>query len=743
MEQDRNGYLVILLGAASLLFSSCSEEKDNTSQGEDSLRTDPHFPEFLQHAASLERSSNRYFGHEQLTLLRKRLEQPALSPNQRRSLLAQLAFHHLRLGDVKAARLSIDSAFAGEPQPAYPELLPLLKTRAMVSLREAEVENCIKRHNAECCIFPLQGGGLHEVAAPAREATRDLLEILRVTPGDEMVQWLLNLSTMATGGYPREVPGDFRIPPGYFEVGEAGSGIKPFIDVAPQLQIDAFDLCGGVAAEDFNRDGWCDILTSTSDPRGSLRLFLTRNGLHFQESTTEAGLDGQLGGFNCLTADYDNDGDVDLLVLRGAWLGTQGEIRNSLLRNDTPEGGHPVRFTDVTAAAGLEEPARPTQSGAWLDFDRDGDLDLFIGNESGRELPRGQKADYPSQLFRNNGDGTFTDVADKAGVRNDRFCKGVTAGDYDNDGDTDLFLSNVGRNRLYRNNSDGTFTDVATQLGLTGTGGFSFTPWFFDYNNDGWLDIFVSAFEATLQHHMQDARGAPHSAPSPHLYRNNGNGTFTDVAGSSGLHHPYLPMGANFGDIDNDGWLDIFLATGDSSFETLTPNVLLRNEAGKQFNNVTSAARLGHLQKGHGLAFADFDRDGDLDLYHQLGGFFPGDRFHNALFLNPGNGNTFIDLRCRGTTTNRSAFGVRAALTIQFPDGRTQTFHRAGGSLSSFGGSPHDSLHFGIPASARPLSLRLQWPASGISQTFTENLALNSVLEAMEGESDLRLREHP
>ena len=741
MNEDRRGPLGLLLAAAFVLVGSCSEEKEGARHGKAAVQSDAHTLEFLQHAEALENSSNRYFGHEQLARIRKQLAQPSLSPPHRRSLLAQLSFHHLRLGNVKAARRSIDSAFGTGSGIANPERLLLLKTRAMISLREAEVENCIARHNAECCIFPLQGGGLHEVAAPARAAARDLLEILSFNPEDEMVQWLLNLSTMALGNYPQGVPEHFRIPRDYFQRGSPGAGFKPFKDVAPQLQIDAFDLCGGVAAEDFNRDGWCDILTSTSDPRGSLRLFLTSNGLRFEESTAESGLAGQLGGFNCLTADYDNDGDADILVLRGAWLGTQGEVRNSLLRNDTPVGGSPVRFTDVTAAAGLADPARPTQSAAWLDFDQDGELDLFIGNESGRELPRGKEADYPSQLFRNNGDGTFTDVAEEAGVRNDRFCKGVTVGDYDNDGDPDLFLSNVGGNRLFRNNSNGTFTDVAPRLGVTGTGGFNFTPWFFDYNNDGWLDIFVGAFEATLQHHMQDARGAPHSAPIPHLYRNNGNGTFTDVAQSSGLNHPYLPMGANFGDLDNDGWLDIFLATGDSNFETLTPNILLRNRAGQQFDDVTFAARLGHLQKGHGLAFADFDRDGDLDLYHQLGGFFPGDRFHNALFLNPGNENTFIDLRCRGTATNRSAFGVRAALTILFPDGRRQTLHRAGGSLSSFGGSPHDSLHFGIPASARPLSLRLQWPVSGTSQVFTENLTPGCVIQATEGEDKLRLLE--
>ena len=496
-----------------------------------------------------------------------------------------------------------------------------------------------------------------------------------------------------------------------------------------------------MVVEDFNKDGWFDILTSTSDPRGSLRLYLSEKGMRFRDATNESGVREQLGGFHCIAADYDNDGDADVLVLRGAWLGTQGMVRNSLLRNDTGPGGGHVKFTDVTAAAGLADPAYPTQTAAWGDVDNDGDLDLFVGNESEKEIrSHDSVGDFPSQLFQNNGDGTFTDIAATAGVQNNRFCKGVTMGDYDNDKDLDIFVSNVGKNRLYRNNADGSFTDVAPDLGIAGSGGFDFAPWFFDFNNDGWLDLFVGAYKAQLKHFMRDARGAPHGARIPNLYRNNGNGTFTDIAREAGLDHPYLPMGANFGDFDNDGWLDIYLATGDSNFETLTPNVLLKNLAGQGFENVTYAARLGHLQKGHGVAFADFDRDGDLDLYHQLGGFFPGDKFHNALFLNPGNGNGFLTVRCRGTQSNRSGFGVRAALTIEFPDGQRQKLHRGAGSLSSFGGSPHDSLHFGIPASARPVELRIHWPCSDVEQKFS-GLEVSTTIEVMEGKSEFHLRE--
>ena len=740
MQSNLRASFAVGLAAILALFVGCSGEDQPPPERPEPETSDIE-REFLHHAQALEDSKNRYFGHRQITELNLALQQGTLAPAERGRSLAQLAFHHLRIGEGKAARRAIDAAFQHEEALSPQAKIQLRKARAMIALREAEIENCVQRHNAQCCIFPLAGGGLHEVAAPARAATTDLRGILKSAPGDEMVQWLLNLATMATGDYPDAVPEPFRIPPEHFKPGEAGSDIAPFVDVAPKLGVDSFDLCGGVVVEDFNKDGWFDILTSTSDPRGSLHLYLSEGSMRFRDATDESGVRQQLGGFNCVAADYDNDGDTDVLVLRGAWLGTQGTIRNSLLRNDTSPGGGKVQFTDVTALAGLADPAYPTQTAAWGDLDNDGDLDLFVGNESAKELRLKDSAgDFPSQLFQNNGDGTFTDIAPTAGVQNDRFCKGVTMGDYDNDKDLDIFVSNVGKNRLYRNNADGSFTDVAPDLGIAGSGGFDFAPWFFDFNNDGWLELFLGAGDAKFENMKPDERGAPHGARIPNLYRNNGDGTFTDIAREAGLDHPYLPMGANFGDFDNDGWLDIYLATGDSNFETLTPNVLLKNLAGQGFENVTYAARLGHLQKGHGVAFADFDRDGDLDLYHQLGGFFPGDKFHNALFLNPGTGNGFLEVRCRGTQSNRSGFGVRAALIIEFPGGQRQVLHRAAGSLSSFGGSPHGSLHFGIPASAKPAELRVHWPYSDTEQAFS-GLQVGTIIEVIEGKSGFRLRE--
>ncbi len=435
-------------------------------------------------------------------------------------------------------------------------------------------------------------------------------------------------------------------------------------------------------------------------------------------SSTPSRIDDQLGGLNCVGGDYNNDGFVDVLILRGAWLFDDGRIRNSLLRNNGDN-----TFTDVTRQAGLAEPAAPTQTAVWGDFDNDGDLDLFVGNESRADRTLFTEADsvagnYPSQLFRNNGDGTFTDIAAAAGVTNDRYCKGAAAGDFDNDGDLDLYVSNVGRNRLYANDGAGRFTDVAESLGVTAPDDRSFAAWFFDYDNDGWLDLFVTAYDAHMSDIAAGYMNLEHEATSPCLYHNNGEGTYTNVASQMGLDRPYLPMGANFGDLDNDGFLDIYLATGEPDFQALMPNVMLRNDRGVRFQDVTTSGGLGHLQKGHGVAFADFDHDGDQDIYHQLGGFYPGDQFHNALFVNPGHGNHWLTIQLVGVESNRSGFGARVTVAIQTPNGARE-IHRAVGCVSSFGGSPR-RLTIGLGDAERIEQVEVHWPASGQHQRFTD-----------------------
>ena len=423
---------------------------------------------------------------------------------------------------------------------------------------------------------------------------------------------------------------------------------------------------------------------------------------------------------NLVHADYDNDGDLDLLILRGAWLKEEGKIRNSLLRNDLSDGRG---FSDVTHSAGLAEPAYPTQTAAWADFDGDGDLDLYIGNEGKDEK------DYPSQLFRNEGAGAdgqvvFVDVATQAGVLNRHYTKGVVWGDYDNDGDADLYVSNNGQgNRLYRNDSGPgsgqvKFTDVASRLGVTQPEP-SFASWFFDYDNDGDLDLFVTDYReqtalVTASYFEVDLPG-----DRALLYRNDltekGAPGFTEVSLNVGLGRPSMTMGSNFGDLDNDGWLDLYLGTGEPDLASLMPNVMYRNSGGT-FSEVTFVGGFGHLQKGHGVAFGDLDNDGDQDLLHQLGGFFPADSFGNALFLNPGTQAGWVTLRLVGNPANRSAIGARIELVVG--DGRTQrSIHRVVGSGGSFGGSSLQQ-EIGVGEGGEIRELIVQWPGSGTRATL-------------------------
>ena len=343
------------------------------------------------------------------------------------------------------------------------------------------------------------------------------------------------------------------------------------------------------------------------------------------------------------------------------------------------------------------------------------------------------------RLYRNNGDGTFTDVADSAGVRNDRYGKGVAWGDYDDDGRPDLYVSNRGQaNRLYHNNGDGTFSDVAEKLGVAEPI-FSFACWFWDYDNDGRLDLYVTGSRATLGEVVLSQMGRPTGGERPRLYHNEG-GRFVDVARSSGLDRVWLPMGSNFGDIDGDGFLDFYLGTGAPPYSYLMPNVLMHNLGGKGFEDVTVASGTGHLQKGHGISFADWDRDGDVDLFLESGGATPGDRAHNVLFENPGRGHRWLTLKLVGTRSNRAAIGARVRIDVSGPEG-PRSIHRVIGGGSSFGNNPLTPT-IGLGRAEAIAAVEIAWPDGGTRQ-LTRDLPLDRAIEITEGREGHRLSRSP
>jgi VCBS repeat protein/ASPIC/UnbV protein len=687
----------------------------------------------------LQEGRNPFFGRAVVAELRQQLAAlPPFDVATRLRLQVRLAEEKFRLGDVPEAVRGIEEVLAfAEREGLNPDLrLDLLSRLAVFRMRLAENENCILRHTAASCIFPVAGEGIHTVPAPARLAGDQFLRVLSARPGDLTARWLLNLARMTSGDFPAGVPEGSRLPPRALE---SEAPFPRWRDIAPELGLAVWDLAGGAVMDDLDGDGLLDIVTSTMDPCGSLKAFRNNGQGGFENVTQAWGLDRQLGGLYLVQADFDNDGMLDLLVARGGWMGTDGRVRNSLLRNDLrrPER----RFTDVTAAAGIAYPAYPMQAAAWADFDGDGNLDLFLGNEAPsaqantvRRTAAGHGEAYPSQLFRNNGDGTFTDVARRAGVDNHRFAKGAAWGDYDNDGDPDLYVSNVGPNRLYRNNGDGTFTDVAPELRVTEPAGQSFPTWFFDFDNDGDLDLFVADYsarvEAVFASYFGDGRGPGH----PVLYRNDG-GRFINASEAVGLTRPALPMGSNYGDLDNDGWPDFYLGTGVPDFQALIPNLMYRNDRGRRFQDVTFAGGFGHLQKGHAVSFGDLDNDGDQDILEQMGGAFPYDAFANALYENPGSEAAWITLRLEGTRANRFGVGARIEVVVR-EGGERRSIHALAGSGGSFGANSLQQ-EIGLGKATAIESITLRWPGSGTVQTLRD-VAPNRIWRVVEGEAAAR-----
>jgi hypothetical protein len=345
-------------------------------------------------------------------------------------------------------------------------------------------------------------------------------------------------------------------------------------------------------------------------------------------------------------------------------------------------------------------------------------------------------------LFLNKKDGTFEDISHSAHIGRTAFSKGVTAGDYDNDGWPDFYISNyTGTNFLYHNNHDNTFTDVAETAGVPGTGQ-GFATWFFDYDNDGWPDIFVTSYFGSVDETVRTYLGLPHNAPTLKLYKNLHNGTFRDVTADVGLDKVFMPMGANFGDIDNDGFLDIYLGTGNPSYTSLVPNVLLRNREGKKFVDITTSSGTGELHKGHAVSFADLANHGNLDIVTSVGGATVGDSHALRVFENPGNGNDWIALKLVGVKTNRSAIGARIKVTVENKGiAGTRDIYCTVGSGGSFGASPLEQ-HIGLGKAARIVDAEIWWPTSNTRQHFA-NLPRNQFLQIKEFATDFTRLKRP
>jgi hypothetical protein len=415
----------------------------------------------------------------------------------------------------------------------------------------------------------------------------------------------------------------------------------------------------GGACGDFDGDGDQDLYVP-SYGQGN-KLFRNDGLAGFVDVTTPLLASPSAAGFcrSVAWGDYDNDGDLDLYL---SYVGA-----NALIRN---EGGGV--FVDVTS--GPLGDGGEGVAAAWADYDNDGDLDLY--------LVRNNQPGETNKLLRNEGGGAFVD-ATSSPLDDGGQDAGAAWGDYDNDGDLDLYLvSSGGANKLFRNDGGGAFTDVTS--GPLGDAGHGECAVWGDYDNDGDLDLYL-------------ANSGNVAFPSK-LLRNDGGGAFTDVT-SGALGN--LAAAAAWGDYDDDGDLDLYVG------RIGLPNTLLRNDGGGSFVDVTTDP-LGNPYNASGVAWADFDNDGDPDLY--LANFGTGPQASNRLFRNNAAGNHWLHVRLVGTVSNRSGLGARVRLVA---GGLTQVREVSGGA-----GNQSQSATigcFGLGGATALTSLQVQWP-SGIVQ---------------------------
>jgi hypothetical protein len=483
----------------------------------------------------------------------------------------------------------------------------------------------------------------------------------------------------------------------------------------------------GTAFLDYDNDGWPDVFlvngsTLAGFPKGqesTSHLYHNSGDGTFTDVTKKAGVALKGWGQGVCAGDYDNDGRTDLFV---TFWG-----HNVLLHNNG-DG----TFTDVTREVGLwHDKARWGTGCAFVDYDRDGHLDLFVSEyvdfdpshtpEPGSSTlcrwkgisvmcgPRGLKGTR-NELYHNNGNGTFSDVSDQSGVSktDPYYCFTALTGDFDNDGWPDVFVAcDSTPSLLFHNNGDGTFAEIAVKAGVAynedgrveaGMGAHAV-----DYDGDGWLDIIRTNF----------------SDDTSTLYHNNGDGTFTDVTYVAGLgaNTQFLGWGTLFVDVDDDGWPDLFMANGhvypevDSNGLNSTfreRKILYWNQRNGKFKDISLDAGPGITVpfNSHGVAAADFDNDGVVEILVNNSHDVP------SLLKNYGEHGSWISLKLVGTKSNRDAIGARVTVSSGGHQ-QLQEVRSGGGYISQ----SDFRLHFGLGKSTQAESVEVRWP-SGQRQVF-------------------------
>ncbi len=497
---------------------------------------------------------------------------------------------------------------------------------------------------------------------------------------------------------PKDLPEKYRFP---IRPEQFGKDLPPpgprFRDIGKETGIGRIAGAGPGSWADYDQDGRWDLVACGCDTFCALYRNL---GNKFADVTLAAGLERVDPSFGAVWGDYDGDGYPDLYIARDGW---NGPGPDTLLHNR----GNGT-FEDVTKKAGIDEPGSGFNV-VWFDYDKDGWLDLLVTN--------GVTLDPNiNHLYRNRGDGTFENVTEKAGLMEEPQggTIGVAVGDYDQDGWPDIFFQGRYRpNRLYHNLGNGKFVDIAREAGVAGDGMQNgFMALASDIDSDGDLDIIttsVARWDVVLAGMRSDYVPA-HDPDQVRIYRNDGNLKFTEIGWESGFKYPIGPMAANAGDLDNDGHLDLFFATGTPDIRRLEPDVLYMNNGHGYFVDRTRSAGVGTLGKGHGVTMLDWDGDGDLEIYAVTGGFYHGDLWETPFYLNEGpNKNHWLEVELSQDGHNRQAVG--AAVTVLSGDLKQYQEVRNG---RGFGSSDPPILHYGLGQNVRIEKLTVRWPDNTI-----------------------------
>lgn len=461
-----------------------------------------------------------------------------------------------------------------------------------------------------------------------------------------------------------------------------------FIDYTKESGIDhhhqGWMYGGGAASGDFDNDGYLDLFIADGLGFPNL-LYLNNQDGSFREVGFNAGVADTLEGLGVVAGDIDNDGDLDIYVA------------NYFQENKLYLNNGDATFIDATYGSGLDD-SGPSNSVAFVDYDNDGWLDVFVVNRS--QL----FDDYSDKLYKNNGNGKFIDVTESAHVGFMGISLGVGFFDLDNDRDQDIYIADeFARDALYVNNGDGTFTDRSQTFTFAPGGGMGID--FADYNHDGFLDIYVGNFAEDF------------------LLQNNKDGTFSEVAIQSGINNTAIAWGINFFDCDNDGDRDLYVVNGQMIMVwdyKYGPNRFYLNNGNGTFTEKASQLAIAETGDGRGSVTADFNNDGYLDIF-----IINVNKGKSVLYLNPGGKNHWITLQLEGTKSNRSAIGTRVEVIA---NGRKQIDEvRAGSSYASM----HSlDLEFGLSRATLIDTINVYWP-SGINQQFT-NVNVNQIFKIIE-----------